>query len=218
LASPIGLFGGSFDPVHLGHLRLATELLEAFKLERVVFLPTGQPWQRGRETYAKGEDRLEMLKLATAAEPRFSVDDRELKREGPTFTYDTLSAYRAEVGAEVPLVWLCGTDAFAKIETWHRWLELFDLAHFATAVRADDREWLSKGPGAVPRPLWPRITLNLKDLLAAPAGKIMTFSMTPFAISSTAMRSLVATGASIRYLTPDPVVDFIQSRSLYQTT
>lgn len=159
-----------------------------------------------------------MLKLAIAAEPRFSVDERELKREGPTYTYDTLASFRAEVGPEVPLVFMCGTDAFGKIETWHRWQELFGLAHFATAVRADDREWLSKGPGAVPRPCWPRITLNLKDLLVSPAGKIMTFSMTPFAISSTAMRSLVATGASIRYLTPDSVVDFIQSHSLYLTT
>src|SRR5438477_387789 len=90
-----------------------------------------------------------------------------------------------------------------------------DLAHFAVAVRADDGEWSSKGPGAFPREVWPRITLNLRELLGSPAGKIMTFAMTPLAISSTAVRALAGEGASIRYLTPDPVVEFIRSHQLY---
>lgn len=211
----IGLFGGTFDPVHFGHLRLATELAEAFRLRRVVFIPNGLPYHRGREAHASGEERLAMLELATARDARFDVDDRELRREGETYTYDTLAEIRRERGPDVPLVFLAGSDTFAKLDTWHRWTEIFDLAHFAVAIRANDEQWFTKGPGAFPREAWPRITLNLRELLSAPAGKIMTFSMTPLAISSTAIRTLAAEKASIRYLTPDPVVEYIHSRRLY---
>lgn len=112
-------------------------------------------------------------------------------------------------------MFLAGTDAFAELDTWHRWTELFDLAHFAVAVRANDEQWFSKGPGAFPKEIWPRITLNLREMLAAPAGKVMTFSMTPLAISSTAIRALAAEGSSIRYLMPDSVVDYIRMHNLY---
>ncbi|HEX4782143.1 MAG TPA: nicotinate-nucleotide adenylyltransferase [Usitatibacter sp.] len=215
MPSAIGLFGGTFDPVHFGHLRLATELGEAFHLEKVIFLPAGLPYHRGRSAHATGEQRLTMLKLATGRDPRFDVDDRELKRGGETYTYDTLAEIRKERGPDVPLVFLAGTDAFAGIDTWHRWTELFDLAHFAIAVRADDAQWFSKGPGTIPRDCWPRITLNPRELACAPAGKIMTFAMTPLSISSTAVRALVGDGASIRYLTPDPAAEYIRSHKLY---
>ncbi len=211
----IGLFGGTFDPVHFGHLRLATELAEAFHLDQVLFIPAGLPYHRGRDAHATSEQRLTMLKLATARDARFDVDDRELKREGNTYTYDTLAQIRTERGPETSLVFLTGSDTFAKIDTWHRWKELFDLAHFGVAIRADDSQWSTRGPGAFPREAWPRITLSLRELLAAPAGKVMTFAMTPIAISSTAMRGLVVEGASIRYLTPDPVVEYIRSHHLY---
>jgi nicotinate-nucleotide adenylyltransferase len=211
----LGLFGGTFDPIHFGHLRLATELGEAFHLEKVIFLPAGLPYHRGRDAHASGEQRLTMLKLATARDVRFDVDDRELKRGGETYTYDTLSEIRKERGPDVPLVFLAGTDAFAGIDTWHRWTELFDLAHFAVAVRADDAQWFSRGPGTFPRDCWPRITLNPRELAQAPAGKVMTFAMTPLSISSTAIRALAGEGSSIRYLTPDPVADYIRTHNLY---
>lgn len=211
----IGLFGGTFDPVHFGHLRLATELAEAFHLEKVVFIPNGLPYHRGRSAHASSEERLTMLKLATARDARFDVDDRELRRDGPTYSYDTLAEIRAERGPGVPLVFLTGSDAFATIDTWHRWTELFELAHFAIAIRANDETWQSKGPGAFPKEAWPRITLNPRELLSAPAGKVITYFMTPIAISSSAIRTLAGEGASIRYLTPDPVVEFVRSRSLY---
>jgi nicotinate-nucleotide adenylyltransferase len=214
---PIGLFGGTFDPVHFGHLRLATELAEAFRLEKVVFLPAGLPYHRGRSAHASAEQRLTMLKLATQRDARFDVDDRELRRDGNTYTYDTLAEIRKERGPHVPLVFLIGSDAFSKIETWNRWTELFDLAHFAVAIRANDENWLSKGPGAFPTAAWPRITLNMRELLGAPAGKIMTYSMTPIAISSSAIRTLAAEAASIRYLTPDSVVEYVRSHNLYTT-
>jgi nicotinate-nucleotide adenylyltransferase len=210
-----GLFGGTFDPIHFGHLRLATELAEAFRLDKVVFIPAGLPYHRGRSAHATNEERLTMVKLATARDARFDVDDRELKRGGNTYTYDTLVEIRKERGPDVPLVFLAGTDAFAKIDTWHRWTELFDLAHFAVAVRGDDAQWLAKGPGVFPREAWPRITLNPHEVQTAPAGKIMTFAMTPLSISSTAVRASAGEGASIRYLTPDPVAEFIRSRNLY---
>ena len=213
--SATGLFGGTFDPVHFGHLRLATELAEAFHLDQVIFVPAGLPYHRGRSAHATNEQRLTMLKLATQRDARFDVDDRELRREGPTYTYDTLAQVRAERGPESPLVFLTGSDAFQKVDTWHRWSELFELAHFVVAIRADDQTWQAKGPGAFPREVWPRITLNPRELLSAPAGKIMTYFMTPIAISSSAIRTLAGNGASIRYLTPDPVVEFVRSHRLY---
>jgi nicotinate-nucleotide adenylyltransferase len=212
--SAIGLFGGTFDPVHFGHLRLATELAEAFHLDKVVFIPAGLPYHRGRDAHATAEERLTMLKLATARDARFDVDDRELKRSGNTYTYDTLAEIRGEHPA-TPLVFLIGTDSFAQIDSWHRWTELFDLAHFAVAVRANDENWLAKGPGVFPRQVWPRITLNPRDLQAAPAGKVMTFAMTPLSISSTALRAIAGEGTSLRYLTPNAVVEFIRSHNLY---
>jgi len=211
----LGLFGGTFDPVHFGHLRLATELAEAFRLERVVFIPAGLPYHRGRSAHATSEERLTMLKLAVARDPRFGVDDRELRREGATYTYDTLAEIRRERGPDAVLVFLTGSDSFAHVDTWHRWTELFELAHFAVAIRADDERWATKGPGAFPREVWPRITLNLREMLSAPAGKVMTFAMTPLAISSTSLRALVDQGSSIRYLTPEPVVEFIRSHRIY---
>jgi nicotinate-nucleotide adenylyltransferase len=211
----LGLFGGTFDPVHFGHLRLATEVAETFRLEKVVFLPAGLPYHRGRGAHATADERLTMLKLATQRDARLDVDDRELKRQGPTYTFDTLSEIRKERGGEVPIAFLLGSDAFAKIDTWHRWTELFDLAHFVVGVRAGDPGWETKGPGAFPRDAWPRITLNPRELTGTPAGKVMTYVMTPIAISSTAIREIAGEGGSIRYLTPDPVVEYVRTHHLY---
>jgi nicotinate-nucleotide adenylyltransferase len=215
MANAIGLFGGTFDPIHFGHLRLATELSEAFRLDQVLFIPNGLPYHRGRTAHASDEQRLTMLKLAVGRDARFGVDERELRREGPTYSYDTLVEIRRERGPDTPLVFLLGSDAFARIDTWHRWQELFDLAHFGVAIRGDDQNWFAKGPGAFPREAWPRITLNLRELTGSPAGRVMTFSMTPLSISSTTIRALAAEGASLRYLTPDPVVEYIRSHRLY---
>ena len=148
---PLGLFGGTFDPIHFGHLRLATELAEAFHLEKVIFVPAGLPYHRGRAAHATSEQRLTMLKLATARDARFDVDDRELRRERPHLHLRHPRRDSARSAARtLPLVFLTGSDAFAKIDTWHRWTELFELAHFVVAIRANDEKWHSKGPGAFP--------------------------------------------------------------------
>ena len=210
----IGLYGGTFDPIHFGHLRLATELGEAFQLEKVIFLPAGLPYHRGREAHATSDQRLTMVKLAIGRDARLDVDDRELRREGETYTCDTLAQIRAERGPGASLVFLTGSDAFSKVDTWQRWQELFDLAHFVVAIRANDENWQAKGPGIFPREVWPRITLDPKEL-SAPSGKVMTYFMTPISISSTAIRNLVSEGQSIRYLTPDPVVEYSRSHRLY---
>jgi nicotinate-nucleotide adenylyltransferase len=211
----IGLFGGTFDPIHFGHLRLATELAEAFRLERVLFLPNGLPYHRGREAHATAEQRLAMLELAVEHDARFAVDERELRRAGPTYTYDTLAEIRRERGPGMPIVFLTGSDTFAKIDTWHRWTELFDLAHFAVAIRANDAAWPGTGAGGLPPEARMRMTLDPRELLGAPAGKVMTFPMTALDISSTSIRALAGEGGSIRYLTPDPVVDYIRLHNLY---
>ncbi len=117
ILGPLGLFGGTFDPIHFGHLRLATELAEAFRLERVIFLPAGLPYHRGRSAHGSSEERLTMLKLAVARDPRFDVDERELRCEGETYTFDTLAEIRTERGPEAVLVFLVGSDAFAKVDT-----------------------------------------------------------------------------------------------------
>ena len=211
----IGLFGGTFDPVHFAHLRLATELAEAFGLERVVFLPNGMPYHRGRDAHATAEQRLAMLRAALEGDARFEIDERELRRPGPTYTFDTLTEIRRERGPETPIVFLAGTDAFAKIDTWHRWKEVFGLAHFGVAVRAHDAAWVDRGAEAFPPEARARITTDARELLAAPAGKVMAFRMTELDISSTAIRALAGEGASIRYLTPDAVVDYIRTHNLY---
>jgi nicotinate (nicotinamide) nucleotide adenylyltransferase len=210
----IGIFGGTFDPIHFGHLRLATELAEAFHLDQVLFVPAGLPYHRGRAAHASDEQRLTMLKLATGRDPRFDIDERELKRDGPTYTYDTLVEMRKE-RPDTSLVFLLGSDAFSRIHTWHRWTDLFEPRAFR---RRDSRRrpaMVHQRPGILPKEVWPRITLNLRELLGSTAGKVMTFSMTPLAISSTAIRALAADGASIRYLTPDAVVEYIRSHRLY---
>jgi nicotinate-nucleotide adenylyltransferase len=143
----LGLFGGTFDPIHFGHLRLATELSEAFHLDQVLFIPNGLPYHRGRSAHASEEERVTMLKLATSRDARFGVDERELRRQGPTYTYDTLVELRRERGPTIPIVFLLGIRRLSRAST--RGIagpELFDLAHFAVAIRGGRRELVRERP------------------------------------------------------------------------
>jgi len=209
----IGVFGGTFDPIHFGHLRLAEEMAEAIGLSRVLFIPAGQPPHRGAPRTAASH-RLEMVRSAIAGNPLFSVDAREVESPHPSYTVGTLTALRAELGEEQALWLLLGADAFLELPAWHEWRQLFEVANIAVAAR----------PGA--RPLQPNdLTEPLKSEVlkrqaasspvASPAGSVQLRQMTPLDISATAIRDTLARHGSARYLLPDTVLDYIHEHQLY---
>ena len=212
-AGPLGLFGGTFDPIHLGHLRLAETAREALGLERVRLIPAGQPPHRATPG-ASGADRLAMARLATADNPAFEVDAAEVTTAQASFTILTLERLRAELGPERPLVLLLGVDAFLGLPTWRRWTELLDFAHLAVANRPGYSLDAAQMPAAL-ADLVARRKASPAALSAAPAGAIVPFEMTPLAISATDIRARAAAGLSLRYLLPPPVVDYISRHQLY---
>ncbi|WP_306475705.1 nicotinate-nucleotide adenylyltransferase [Methyloversatilis sp.] len=211
---PLGIFGGSFDPVHLGHLRLAEEALETLQLERVRWIPAGQPWHRDA-LRTDASHRLAMVRLATASNPAFEVDAREAEAGAPGYTVDTLQALRAELGVEQPLVLILGADAFSRLHTWQRWKSLFELAHIGLATRAGQAVDPAALDGALATELSARLEHDPAVLRTAPAGAIVPFDMTALAISATDLRARLARGASCRYLAPTGVLDYIRHHRLY---
>ena len=213
MTAAIGLLGGTFDPVHFAHLRLAVEALEQLPLTSVRWIPSGQPGHRGAPA-AGVEHRLAMLRLAIADEPRFTLDDRDARSAAPTFTANTLARLRAELGACVPLVLIIGADQLLALDTWREWKRLFELAHIAVA----ERPRFAIRPGALAGELaaeYSRRSVTPAGFATAPAGGIATFRMTPLDISASAIRAGVAAGRSPRYLLPDTVLDYIASQQLY---
>lgn len=200
--SPLGVFGGTFAPIHNGHLRLALELRERLQLERVLLLPSGHPPHRAAPE-VPATRRLEWVRLACAREPALQVDDREVHRKGPSYSYDTLAELRAEHG-EQPLVLLLGDDAANQLHTWHRWRELFDIAHLVFV----ERPYEPPAPSPeLSRFLRGRRALGVQELAGQPNGLWMAVSIPPLAISSTRIRQLLAAGRSIRGLVPEAVID-----------
>jgi len=185
--------GGTFDPIHHGHLVAASEVQAWFELDEVVFVPTGQPWQKTDQEVTSAEDRYLMTVVATASNPRFSVSRIDIDRPGPTYTYDTLRDLRAERGPDVELYFITGADALTRILSWHNAGELFKLAHFVGCTR----------PG--------------HELAAAhvPGEAVTLVEVPALAISSTECRQRVAVGEPVWYLVPDGVVQYISKRSLY---
>lgn len=210
----IGILGGTFDPIHFGHLRMAEELREQLGLERVRFIPAAVPPHRA-SPQIEAFHRAEMVRLAIAGNPAFTLDNRELARSGPSYSLDTLTELRAELGTETPLCLLIGSDAFLGLHTWHRWRELQDLAHFIVAHR----------PGTIPREdamspelrqVWQqRGTLQPADVQAMPAGRILLLPITALDISASAIRTALVEGRSTRYLMPETVRAYIDSHHLY---
>ncbi|GIX30957.1 MAG: putative nicotinate-nucleotide adenylyltransferase [Porticoccaceae bacterium] len=206
----IGVFGGTFDPVHIGHLRLAVELLELVPLRRMLLVPAADPPHRERP-HAAARHRLAMLSLAVAGEPRLAVDRRELDRPGPSYTYDTLASLRAELGPAEPLCLCLGLDAFAELATWHRWRELAELAHLVVAARPG-----AALPRAGPLASWLGTRRAPADALhRRPAGLVHLAAIPLLPVSATELRRRLAAGRSVRYLTPDPVIDYIRAHGLY---
>ena len=210
---PIGVFGGTFDPIHFGHLRLAEELADALGLDRVLFIPAGQPPHRGAPRTAASH-RLEMVRRAIAGNPRFVADAREVQNPRPSYTVDTLTDLRAELGDAQPLWLLLGADAFFGLPSWHEWLRLFELAHIAVAQRPGARMMQSD---AMPEPLKSEVLKRqvADGSAAGPAGSVLLRQMTPLEISATAIRDTLDRQGSVRYLLPDAVLDYIHEHQLY---
>lgn len=204
----VGLLGGTFDPVHFGHLRSAVEVCEQLQLDELRLIPSARPPHRGMPG-ATATQRLRMVELALGQGGGLQVDDRELQRERPSYTVETLESLRQELGSDVALFMVLGWDAFCGLPSWHRWESLLELANLVVLQRPDyDLE--------VPE--------VLKDLLAARSadqpershGQIICLSQTPLAISATHIRTLVGSGASPRFLLPDAVLDYIENEGLYR--
>lgn len=215
MPEPLGLFGGTFDPVHFGHLRLAEESIAFLGLGGVRWIPAGQPPHRETPQVTAAQ-RLEMVLRSTAKNAQFSVDASEVEAATPSYTVNTLERLRAELGAEQPLVLLVGADAFAGLASWHRWRDIFALAHIAVSHRPGFPVEISSLPHELASEFTDRRLTDVSGLKDAPAGRIATFTMTQLAISATQIRKLLANGLSPRYLLPDSVLDYIQHHQLYR--
>lgn len=213
--APLGIFGGTFDPVHLAHLRLAEEAADQLGLATVRWIPAAQPYHR-QAPLVSAAHRLAMVRLAVADNPRFAVDAAEIDSQTPTYSVPTLERVRDEVGPARPLVLLVGADAFAGITSWHRWTELLGLAHIAVTTRPGCPLDLASLPPALATEYQAR-QADVAALQEAPAGHIVSFAMTPLAVSATQVRSLLARGASPRYLLPDEVIAYIRRHFLYRS-
>jgi len=215
--APVALLGGTFDPVHYGHLRFADAVRRALGLSQVRLVPARDPPHRDRPK-ASAADRLAMLELAVTEFPGLVVDDRELRREGRSYTVDTLTDLRSEFPGR-PLLLLLGADAFRGLPTWHRWRELFDLAHLVVVERPGvDLE------AALPPPLLAilreRLVADPEQLLSRPAGAILRQPIAPLDISATGIREHIARGAGAaemnRGLLPPAVLAYIDLHHLYR--
>ncbi len=190
----LGVMGGTFDPIHHGHLVAASEVGHFFSLDEVIFVPTGQPWQKDDRKVSPAEDRYLMTVIATASNPRFSVSRVDIDRPGETYTIDTLRDLRAERGPEAEFFFITGADALTKMISWRDADELFSMAQFVGCTR-------------------PGHHLSLSDL---PDGRVSLVEIPALAISSTECRQRVRGGHPIWYLVPDGIVQYISKRQLYR--
>ena len=207
----IGIFGGTFDPIHLGHLRSAQELRERLALDELRLLPCHLPPHR-ETPGCSSERRLAMVRLACEGTD-LQVDDRELRRAGPSYTVETLTQIREELGDEISLCWVMGVDAFNGLESWHRWRELLSLAHIVVMARPGET---LLGDGPVAALLAKHRVEELAVLKSGPAGTIFPVVLTPWPISATAIREALKNGQPVDGLMPQPVVNYIQQHRLYR--
>ena len=189
---PVGILGGTFDPVHNAHLAIARRALEALDAARILWMPTGAPGYR-KPPVAPAEHRVAMLRLATEGEPRYQIDERELSAKHSGYTVDTLGELRAELGAQTRIYLLLGADQYSKLDSWHRPHDLLKLCHVAVFARPG---W-SLGGGGVPR------------------DGVIHIPVEPLAISASAIRAAIEHGENVAALLPGPVLQYIRRHHLY---
>ena len=212
MGKAVGLFGGTFDPVHIGHLRTALELQELLQLDEMRLLPCGDPYHRGNIDVTPGEHRVAMLRLAVKDQPFLRVDDRELLRNGATYSYDTLVSVREELADDDRLLLCVGMDSLCNLSSWHRWQDLLSLANLVVACR----------PGFTPPTSGPvaelvaQYAVDSMECMQSPSGAILIREMTLLSVSATELRNKCRRGLSIKWLVPDVVNDYIVEHQLYR--
>ena len=207
----IAIFGGTFDPIHLGHLQSALELKQRLQLDELRMLPCHLPPHRGSPG-CSSRQRLEMVRLA-CADTGLSVDDRELRRSGTSFSVDTLEELRAELGDAVSIIWVMGADAFNGLDTWHRWRDVLQLAHIVVIARPGET---LPADGPVAELLQCRRTDDPERLRGAPCGCILPLSLSPYAIAATDIRASLKKGEAVDHVLPGGVVNYINTHHLYR--
>lgn len=213
-----GIYGGTFDPIHYGHLRIAEELVDILELNHLSFLPAGQPRLR-LPPFVTGKHRVAMLQEAIRGNTRFSVDDREVRRPGDTYSVESLREIRQEyeTNESVALCFVIGADAFIKLPYWYRWRELFELCHLIIVNRpgSDPIRYPSDLPEELRNICQDRWVTMADELKNSPLGLIFTASTILLDISSTKIRNIIASGKSARYLLPEPVLNYIDEHGFY---
>lgn len=205
----IGILGGTFDPIHFGHLRMALDIQQAMGFKKIHMIPSSHPPHR--TFYASANQRLAMLKLALKDTPELMSDDRELKRQGPSFTIDTLKSLREQYGSSTPICLILGMDQFANISTWYEWNKLVTLANLVIAPRPKSNTALDSGAEQL---LNTQVGVPTK-LITNPTGQLWVQPITTLDISSTQIRTLIQNRQSAKYLLPCSVLNYIEQNKLY---
>lgn len=207
---PTAVFGGTFNPFHCGHLGSARDLLDALPLHELRFVPAAQPPHR-KLPGVSAEDRAAMVELAIADDPRLRCDRRELERDGPSYTVDTLKSLREELGPETCLMLVMGCDAVQGLPRWHRWEQLVELAHIVVLARPG---WRLPQEGVV-HDFMQQHGGTAQDLLRAPCGRVLVQQLAPRDVSATAIRALLQSAGAVSHLVPGPVIQYIRDHGLY---
>lgn len=214
-AEKIGIIGGTFNPIHMGHLRSAEEVREAFKLKMVIFIPSASPPHKEKGTIIDARHRYHMVRRTVAKNPHFAVSDVEIKRKGTSYTIDTLRYMRKKGGEEIKIYFILGIDAFLEIDTWKEFKELFGLADFVVTNRPDPESLNQKLK--IPGELKDAFETTDEDIFIHTSGhRIYYQDISALDISSSNIREMIRSGKSIRYLVTDPVKKYIEKRGLYR--
>lgn len=211
----VGILGGTFNPIHFGHLRMAQELAEALNLDEVRFIPSANPPHKPAPSVT-AQHRAEMIKIAISDNPLFTFDDREMLREGASYTIDTLIALRETLGQTTSICLLLGSDAFMQLNTWHRWQELLNYCHIILVQRPNNAANQLRLAEELSLVLQSHYTENVEDLAENNAGFIHMQKITALDISSTAIRAQFKQGTVPHYLMPERVIGYIKQHHLYE--